>query len=56
MLLHGQTYLNPATVDSTVAVDLANETGAILFALEHRYYGDSVPVAYVCIIWCLKLI
>lgn len=47
VLLNGQTYLNPDVVHSTVAVDLANETGAMLFALEHRYYGNSIPARCV---------
>lgn len=36
-------YNEVSYVFTGLAYDMANQTGAALFMLEHRYYGDSSP-------------
>lgn len=45
MLVGDHSYLNPYIVEDTLAMDIINETKGVLFALEHRYFGNSYPVA-----------
>eukprot|EP01086_Lenisia_limosa_P005084 TRINITY_DN2122_c0_g1_i1.p1 TRINITY_DN2122_c0_g1~~TRINITY_DN2122_c0_g1_i1.p1 ORF type:complete len:265 (+),score=52.98 TRINITY_DN2122_c0_g1_i1:115-795(+) len=41
--ISGEAQMGPGTVDAGEAVEMAKELNGAVFALEHRYYGESVP-------------
>lgn len=55
-MFRGESAASPAFMTAGAWIQYAQQFNAMLFQIEHRYYGSSYPTRYTVVFLCKNLI